>query len=701
MTGRGGLATIAAVNRWVPAVGAAALILATMVIATNLGATVRLAGPGPALPDRVNVDYGSRGSSRFAPLRRQYVENVLGLGPGSTSLVAGTSRASSAIGAGRAALLGPIVVTHPFTNGDFSHAYDIAGVPFAARTNTSAAKRQPGEPTSCSAVGGSAWYRFVPPTSMTLQADTVGSSYTTALGVFTGSSLSDLTPIGCAGSTSQPATVGFLAIQGRPYFFQIAGPVGGGDLHFQVSPHPETLLASSILSDYAPTSVNPSPVIAGGGHGTPDFRTGVVVLSPTPSDSCDVRGSGTCGQTWLFDERGAGEFDWSRQSVSSTGEQANGAGGQATVSADGRVTAFDSVATNLIDGDTNGISDIFVHDRATGRTTRESMSPSGGQLAERPGAQAFSYQHDGSFNPYISEDARYIGYQTNAAHLAPDDSCTVGVTAKYVDDCTQVMLRDRRAGTTYLVTRAPTGAIANGDSAMVGMAANGRYLLIVSDATNLTPGPTTTCAPGKNCFALLLWDRDTRRFEVLSASSGGTPANGQVSTRVGISRDGRFVSFASAATNLVPGATSGTVQTYVRDRATGTTTLVSVDNDGASHADPQAQINDPTGESQFATEQDGRYSSVSDDGRFVAFNSSAGLLPRVDPGTSQVYVRDRQANRTVLISVNTSNQPGNGTSVAPVISPSGDLIYFASNASDLVANDNNGEPDVFYRGWRS
>jgi hypothetical protein len=695
--GRGGTGA-----RATGAIGGVLALLGALLVATTSGARLGVAGSTAGVADPTHLDYALQGHGRFARLRAAYVDRALGLsGPGDQGVQDGGPASpgpASTPARPALALPTPAVVFHPFTNRDFAHAYEIGGLPFASVTDTRSETRQPGEPATCSAVGGSAWYRFVPATSMTLQVDTTGTNYPVALGVFAGSQLADLDPVACATSATGGATAGFLAIAGEPYYFQISGPAGGGELHFRLARHPETILLTTILDGYR--GVPDDPRTISGGGATADFRGGVAVLNRSASDasSCDAQGHGSCDQVWYGDLHDFRAFRFDRASVSSRGQPANGASFQAKTSADGRLVVFDSVATNLVDGDTNAIADVFVHDRMTGRTTRESLTPSGQQLVGRRGEAV--YQYDGSFNPFLSDDGHYLAYQTDAANLGPGDTCTPHVAGAAVSACFQVVIRDRWRGTTTVVTRAPSGALGNDDSVLLGMTPDGRFLLVGSLATNLIPGPTTACRPPTTCLALLLWDRLTSRFELESVSSRGVPADGQLSRWASVSATGRFVSFATDAGNLLPGGARGTVQTFVHDRVSHTTEIVSVAPDGQVRPDPQAGVSGVSPTPQFVADPDARYSSVSEDGRYVSFNSAAGLIPGAAPGSSQVYVRDRLARRTVLVSVTGADQPGNGPSTFSVLSRDGALIFFGSAAGDLVANDDNSEWDIFYRGWQ-
>ncbi len=160
-------------------------------------------------------------------------------------------------------------------------------------------------------------------------------------------------------------------------------------------------------------------------------------------------------------------------------------------------------------------------------------------------------------------------------------------------------------------------------------------------------------------------------------ASDGSQANWD-SFYPSISANGRYVSFRSGATNLVPDDNNGTWDIFVHNRQTGHTELVSVANDGT-------QSNDNS-----------YYSSISFDGRFVAFSSLASNLIAEDKNeTWDVFVHDRETGSTECVSIATDGTHGNNMSYYPSISYDGRYIAFESLASNLVVNDSNSAIDIF------
>jgi len=340
-----------------------------------------------------------------------------------------------------------------------------------------------------------------------------------------------------------------------------------------------------------------------------------------------------------------------RVSVSSAGEQGNGWSGGASISADGRFVAFYSWASNLVPGDTNGVPDIFIRDRLTARTERVSVSSAGEQGNGRPGGAS------------ISADGRFVAFVSDASNLAPGD------TNAWAD----VFVRERLTDRTERVSVSSSGAQGNSHSGSVSISADGRFVAFDSRATNLVPGDTN----GRD--DVFVRDRLTGRTERVSVSSAGEQGN-SVSYAPSISADGRFVAFASRASNLAPGDTNGYDDVFVRDRLTGTTERISVSSAGAQ----------------------GNYESwwpcISADGRFVAFHSPASnLAPGDTNGCYDIFVRDRLTGTTERVSVSSSGAQGDGDSCAPSISADGRFVGFVSSASNLVPGDTNGMCDTFVR----
>lgn len=345
-----------------------------------------------------------------------------------------------------------------------------------------------------------------------------------------------------------------------------------------------------------------------------------------------------------------------RISVSSSGRQSSVGGYLDAISATGRYVVFDSAASNLVRGDTNGAADVFVRDRERGRTTRVSLS-SGGKQA-----------HSGSGGGVISADGRYVMFDSAATNLVRGDT-------NHAED---VFLRDRKSGRTTRVSLGNGDKQANGPSGAGGISADGRYVVFSSDASNLVGHDTDHVSD------VFVHDRKTGRTTQVSVTSAGKRAkgfaSGNGSNGPSISADGRYVAFQSDASNLVPHDTNNLVDIFVHDRKTDRTTRVSVASSG-EQAD---------GES-FGVR-------ISANGRSVAFSSLASnLVPGDTNQFTDVFVHDLKTHATTLVSVTSSGGQGNNTSFDPAISANGRYVAFSSDASNLVAGDTNRLSDIFVR----
>jgi Tol biopolymer transport system component len=205
------------------------------------------------------------------------------------------------------------------------------------------------------------------------------------------------------------------------------------------------------------------------------------------------------------------------------------------ISADGRFVAFESDATNLVADDSNERSDIFVHDRSTGATTRVSVASDGTQarIAAIGG-------DEGSTQAAISADGRFVAFTSVAGNLVAGDTNSAG----------DVFVHDRSTGATTRVSVASDGSQAKGSSLNPAISADGRYVAFSSTASNLVVGDTN------GNIDIFVHDRSTGATMRINVASDGTEANLGSLVPPSISADGRFVAFTSPASNLVSGDTS-------------------------------------------------------------------------------------------------------------------------------------------------
>jgi Tol biopolymer transport system component len=342
----------------------------------------------------------------------------------------------------------------------------------------------------------------------------------------------------------------------------------------------------------------------------------------------------------------------SRVSVKTDGTEGSAESSQPAISAAGRYVAFYSSADNLVEGDTNGIPDIFVHDCQTGTTARVSVKTDGNE------------GNNSSYQPSISADGRYVAFYSYAGNLVDGD------TNGKID----VFVHDRQTGTTARVSVKTGGAEGNADSYTPSISADGRYVAFYSYAVNLVEGDSNGKAD------VFIHDRQTGTTSRVSVKTDGSEGNA-VSYQPSISADGRYVAFSSLAGNLVDDDTNGKTDIFVHDRQTGTTARVSVKTGGA---EGNNESFDP---------------DIDDTGRHVIFASKATNLVDGDSnGFEDVFMHDRETGITSLISVDNQGNQGNGNSDWSAISGNGKYVTFDSPATNFTANDTNGTWDVFIRG---
>jgi Tol biopolymer transport system component len=333
-------------------------------------------------------------------------------------------------------------------------------------------------------------------------------------------------------------------------------------------------------------------------------------------------------------------------SVSDSGLQGNGRSERPSVSGDGRWVAFESMASNLVPGDTNDHRDVFVHDMQTGSTQLVSVSGSGiqGNL--------------GSDWASISDDGRRVAFETQATNLFPGDS----------NSCRDIFVRDLYNKTTTLVTVNSRGEQARNDSGAP--AIDGHRVIFYSIATNLVAADSNRSAD------VFMHNLRTGKTRLVSVSSSGAQGD---SHSVGSSISGHRVAFTSDAANLVPHDNNGTRDAFVHNLWTGKTILVSRNSSGQQGTDDSA--------------------GPVIGGHRIAFWSLAGnLVSEESPPGYGVFVRDLRTRTTELVSVTNSGEIPNGRSLLASISEDGMRVAFWSEATNLVPNDTNGVPDIFVHG---
>ena len=389
----------------------------------------------------------------------------------------------------------------------------------------------------------------------------------------------------------------------------------------------------------------------------------------------------------------------------------NGGSSAPVLTPDGRFVAFVSASSDLVSGDTNELSDVFVRDLREGVTRLASV-----------GATRISAGLSGSESPVITSDGRFVAFESLA------DNLVSGVQAREG----QVYLRDLVGDQTVWVSQHATNllgvgavrcynAVVSEDGRFVayksGPSGSGSPLpalfrydvaanhteVIATDAvgndiaTGDDSGPVMTpdgrfiaftrCPQWWNSISdVYVWDSAVGESEMVSVNREGTGGGDGSSDTPWISADGRYVTFLSLATNLVDLPVDGASLLYLRDRTLGVTTLLSVDSTGA-----------------VAGSQDVVTPVISADASLAVFDVIDDRLMAGDRNdVSDVFGRESSDAGLLLLSEAFPGQEsvtGAGRSwlASRSVSVDGRFVVFVSEAEDLVPNDDNGVADVFVR----
>ena len=342
-------------------------------------------------------------------------------------------------------------------------------------------------------------------------------------------------------------------------------------------------------------------------------------------------------------------LETARVSQASTGTGGTGESHYPVISQDGRTIVFSSSADNLVNGDTNGVPDIFTYRLATGNMTRVSVASDGTEA------------NSSSFSNSVSADGTKIVFLSAASNLVPGDT----------NDIIDVFLHDTTTRETIRVSEADDGTEANLSSRDPYISADGGTIVYSSSAQTLVPGGTNGF---RNIFR---YDVATETTTRISMGHTGEESD-EHSTYPTVTADGSTIVYTSFATNIVPDDTNGMLDIFAFDAATEATTRLSLGTNGQ-------QLDHNSSDSM-----------ITPDGARVVFESTATNVVDVSsPWASDIYWIDMATGAVSRVSVASDGTPGNGASEAGHISADGTTVVFESDASNLVPGDTNGVRDVF------
>lgn len=329
-------------------------------------------------------------------------------------------------------------------------------------------------------------------------------------------------------------------------------------------------------------------------------------------------------------------------SANSAGEIGNGRSFGPSMSGDGTLVAFESLATNLAEGDANNASDVYLRDMEADSTVRVSASSSG----DSDGA---------SYRPAISADGGWVAFCSRATNLTSDDSNGIA----------DVFLWERATGA---ISRIAVPALEEG--------ANDGCLRV---ALSADAGVLAFAAVTGGMARIYVYDRSSGATTAVTPEANGPSGTGGVA----VSGDGRLVAFDSVADNLIAEDTNRSRDVFVYDRTAGSTVRESVRTSGS-------QLPGNSGASGI---------SISRDGRFLVFGSTAkGVVPGDSNGREDIFRRDLIDRQTLIASVNVFGESANNSSYSPSVNADGSVVAFTSMAANLVSGDANRQPDVYVRG---
>jgi hypothetical protein len=414
-------------------------------------------------------------------------------------------------------------------------------------------------------------------------------------------------------------------------------------------------------------------------------------------------------------------------------DSVGGYNGAASTSLDGRYVVFTSSATNLVNNDTNGASDVFLFDRSENTVKLISHQSGSNSALSATGI---------SSNAIISSNGNYVAFTSTASDLVSTD--IQNTTGRR-----NIFVWDRQNDSTTLVSRSTVGLSGNNNSSGYSISATGDAIAFVSQATNLNSLDSNTKPD------VYLWTKSDNKVALVSRNAAKTGSSDLGAGSAVLSSDGNYVAFTSNSTNLIANDpdTNQLADVFLwqrsTDPATDNSVLIAVTTGGNVSGTPSISIGgtsgdrvafvsnnaltgandtnnlqdvfvwtrstiDPTkGTIQLVSANslgnsgttpnsgigDGSFRPViSESGNYVAFTSTASDLVADDTnGKKDVFLRDLTAGTTILVNRDSAGVVGNDTSDYASLSQNGKRVSFISSATNLVSNDTNGTQDVFVR----
>ena len=557
------------------------------------------------------------------------------------------------------------------------------------------------------------------------------------------------TTIGGSTTAGASLTAGELVSAGVNQIRVVNKPPGGGISNILTySINPTHLLGLPVLVDLAADGSQASDGICGGAANCASGALGLTAANSGPSSSSSGQfvAFASVSRNLVLSDLNTDSDVYVRDTclslaacapvtalVSSdpNGQAANGGSSEPTVDSSGTHAAFTSLATNLVTTVPvqTGTSQVYWRPVCMpAATTPCAINPSSNY-----DTQLVSISADGqtagngpSYNPVISPDGEYVAFVSLATNLVTDITADGRTPQVYIRNTCNIATiittnpTNTCVPTTYLVSTPDGTTFGNGLSSNPSISEDGLFVSFTSAATNLgstAPNPnglpevfergtciTTITSTTNTCVSVTT---------LISTPDGTTPADGpsgqstlsacgSVTTTTSsactstVLSSGRFVAFASTASNLVPGVGPTPQQIYVRDTCIGVTITVAQCTPSTTLVSTPDGVTPANGLSE--------HPSANASGQLIAFASYASNLGGTVNGVENVFVRNTClgviptcTTGVVLASISTgiNASAANGGSVVPSISADGHTVSFLSTASNLVARDNDGLEDIF------